>query len=179
MAFWNDAQLEPKRSYRFLLLITGFQPYLIKSVKKPSFTIGETPHQYLNHTFYYPGRVTWNEIDFTIVDTVGDSDNGTRQIMGLLERSGYQLPTAQGYDTISKARATEAMGQIEIQTIDADGNVKEKWFIKNAWIKSATFGDLSYENETMLNIGVTLRYDNAGVQFMEGQPGKLPSKLSV
>jgi len=178
MAFWNDSQLEPKRSYRFLLRINGFQPYLIKSVKKPSFTIGETPHQYLNHTFYYPGRVTWNTIEFTIVDTVGDSDNGTRQVMGLLENSGYKLPSATSYDTISKKKATEAMRQIEIQTIDADGDVKEKWFIKNAWIQSATFGDLSYEAETMLNISVTLRYDNAGVEFMEPQ-GKLPSNLSV
>ena len=39
MAFWQTTDIEPKRSYRFILSIPGFQPYIIKSVKKPAFSL--------------------------------------------------------------------------------------------------------------------------------------------
>lgn len=171
MAFWQSTEIEPKRSYRFILSISGgpesFPPYIIKSVKKPAFSIGETPHQYLNHTFYYPGRVTWENINFVIVDTLGDSDNGSAKLMGLLEACGYTLPEPGSYNTISKKSAVSALKQVQIQTIDAEGVVKESWYLKNAWIQAASFGELSYESEDMQNVSVTLRYDNAGLSTVD------------
>jgi len=163
MAFWQETDIEPKRSYRFILSIPGFQPYIIKSVKKPSFSIGETEHQYLNHTFYYPGRVSWETVEFVIVDTVGDSDNGTARLMGLLDACGYSLPAKNSYKTISKKSAVSALSTVQIQTINGEGDVVESWWLKNAWVQAATFGDLSYEDEGMLDVTVTLRYDNAGL----------------
>ena len=93
MTFWYDSQIQPKRAYRFLLSVVGannsIKQFLIKKVSKPSFTISESEHKYLNHTFYYPGKVTWNEVTFTIVDVVDDVDNGTAAVMRMLEGSGY------------------------------------------------------------------------------------------
>jgi hypothetical protein len=163
MAFWQATDIEPKRSYRFILSIPGISSYIIKSVKKPSFTIGSTPHQYLNHTFHYPGRVTWDDITFVIVDTVGDTDNGSARLMGLLDACGYSLPDPKSYATISKKSAVSALSSVQIHTIDAQGEVKESWWLNNAWIQQASFGDLSYEDEGMLNVSVTLKYDNAGL----------------
>ena len=41
-----------------------------KSVTKPEVTIGTSEHQFLNHTFYYPGNVKWNLVTVELVDPV-------------------------------------------------------------------------------------------------------------
>jgi hypothetical protein len=163
MAFWQSTDIEPKRSYRFILSIPGFAPYIIKSVKKPNFSIGTTSHSYLNHTFHYPGKVAWEDVNFVIVDTVGDTDNGSAKLMGLLDACGYRLPSPNSYETISKKSAVSALSTVQIQTVNAEGDVVESWWLQNAWIQAASFGELSYEDEGMLNVSVTLKYDNAGL----------------
>ena len=50
--FWSDAKLEPKRKYRFRLLIDSDQSFVVTKVKNPAVKISETPHKFLNHTFY-------------------------------------------------------------------------------------------------------------------------------
>ena len=73
MAFWTDAQQgqDPKRKFRFLVTL-GNMPngaqWFAKTVKKPNFSITEVTHQFLNHTFYYPGRMEWQTTDVVLVD---------------------------------------------------------------------------------------------------------------
>ena len=63
MTFWQDPNLEPKRSFKFILSIpggnntTGISEFLVKKVKKPEWEIGSIEHKFLNHSFYYPGRM--------------------------------------------------------------------------------------------------------------------------
>ena len=174
MSFWQDNNIEPKRGYRFVLSIpgreTGIKQYLIKTVTKPSFEVGATPHAYLNHTFQYPGRVTWNPVTFTIVDTVNEDSNGTIEILKILQDMGYELPVpvgteGRGLKSIAKNTATSALGQVYIKTLNAEGLEVEEWVLNNAWISSATFGDLDYSNEELLSLDLTLQYDNAYVKF--------------
>lgn len=181
MSFWQDPNLEPKRAYRFVLSIPGgatqgIKQYLVKSVTKPSFTVNSENHKYLNHTFHYPGSVEWNEVSFVIVDTIDDDSNGTADLMKILEDSGYELPTTpQGPETlgtISKKKAVQALGQISIKTIDSEGNNVESWVLNNAWVTNAEFGDLSYDSDELLNISVSVRYDNAYVNVVG--KGKIP-----
>ena len=49
--FWSDARTAPKRQYKFLVTIPGFQPFLVTKCDRPSVKIGETPHKFLNHSF--------------------------------------------------------------------------------------------------------------------------------
>ena len=67
MAFWStnfgesDTPLkDPKRAFRFTITVDGIDSqqggslmWYAKSVTKPTFTVSETEHKYLNHTFYY------------------------------------------------------------------------------------------------------------------------------
>lgn len=188
--FWQDPNLEPKRSYRFILSIPGgaggtgrgIREFLVKKVGKPSFDISTQQHQFLNHKFNYPGKLTWNAIDATIVDTVSPDANATQEIMSILEQSGYEIPTnpaaGGGLGTVSKRKAViEGLGQVTIRTIDSDGNTVEEWILNNAMITKATFGDLDYEGETMLETTVTLTYDNAYVNVINGG-GTFPSTSS-
>ena len=93
--FWLNPNFEPKRQFRFLvqLSLSGQDvTFLAKSVDRPSYTISENPHQFFNHTFYYPGRVTWNTISLTLVDPV--SPNAAELLYQYLEDAGVQKPTS-------------------------------------------------------------------------------------
>jgi len=81
MAFWNEAQIEPKRKFKFLVTFSGvtndetIPSFVVKKVTKPSFSITEGSHQFLGNKFYYPGKLEWKEIDLTIVDSGGFSES--------------------------------------------------------------------------------------------------------
>ena len=105
MSFWNQASIEPKRTFRWLLYIAGMPQFIVKDVKKPSFTVASTPHDFINYKFHYPGRVEWQDIQVTIVDPV--QPDSTASLVKILEAAGYVLPdefTSQANEprTISK-----------------------------------------------------------------------------
>ena len=180
MAFWSNTQLgvpEPKRNYRFLVYVGGFAPWIAKKVTKPSFSVSEAEHTYINHKFYYPGRVEWSTIDVSFVDP-GQPDS-TQSVYNILRQSGYAPPVDPNDTiTISKAAAVNSLGTIRIQTIGdqfqntgdttqlpstptplASGTeVLEEWVLYNAWLKDVKFGDLDYTSDDLVEITMTLRY---------------------
>ncbi len=175
MGFWQDGKnLKPKRAYRFTMLVSGqgedaqggqlkttIPEFLVKKVDKPSFSISESPHNYLNHTFYYPGKVTWNDITLTIVDVASGDVDGTQAVMDMLEASGYRIPTVGDKSTVSKSQSINALGKIVINQIDETGTIVDTWTLNNSWIKDAKFGTLDYSSEEMMNVDLTIKYDNA------------------
>ena len=159
-SFWSDPNLEPKRNFRFVLYMGGVPTWVIKKVKKPSFEVGEAEHQYLNHTFYYPGRVKWSEIDITLVDPV-DPD-ATMTMQQILHDSGYFFPTdPNSTQSISKVGAVASMGNLNISMLDAEGNAIETTKLYNPWIKKVDFSELSYDNEDLTELTLTVRFDYA------------------
>lgn len=171
MAFWSDAQGgEPKRAYRWILDVDGIQAYTIKKVSKPSFTITESEHQFINHTYYYPGRVTWNTISFTLVDPI-NPDVSAALIKKIVD-SGYK-PAGKETDTktMNKKDSTKALGEIKIEQLDSDGSPIETWTLKNAWIKDVKFGELDYSTDDMVEIDVEIRYDYATCDTTFGGTG--------
>jgi hypothetical protein len=180
MPFWSqsfgeDAELkDPKRAFRFTVSITGIAAanggpllWYANSVSKPTFTLSSAEHKYLNHTFYYPGMVTWNSIDLKLVDPGGDPDVAAT-LAGILEGAGYKIPSdasSNSLSTISKARATGALGRVEIKQINADGKPIETWTLWNAFVEEVDFGGtLSYGDEKLTEIGLKLKYDWARIE---------------
>ena len=179
MPFWStnfgeDTTLkDPKRSFRFTVEFTGIQDPMgngatlryAKSVQKPSFSISTAEHKYLNHTFQYPGSVTWNETAITLVDPVNPDMTAT--LSDIVVQSGYAPPTdatAEQMGTMSKAKAAGALGTVYITQIDSDGKPLETWTLWNAFITDLKFGDLSYGEDELTELSVTLKYDWARVQ---------------
>jgi hypothetical protein len=164
MAFWSDSQLEPKRSFRFYVTFGGanLPHWLVKKVNRPTITVGEVKHQYLIHSYYYPGKVEWNTVKFTLVDPV-DPDAATT-MRTLLASAGYFHPRSNNTNaatlrTLGKGSSTAALGSVLIQQVNDAGVTVEKWELNNAWIKSVTFSELSYDTEELSNIELELRYD--------------------
>ena len=128
MPFWTSALSEPRRSHRFLLSLPNltsadqafaYEQYLAKSVSKPSFTIGETPHKFLGNTYYYPGSVEWNTVEANIVNAV--NPDGNQILYDALLNSGYLIPTSQediffnagqAPSTPNKQGAVDALGNV-------------------------------------------------------------------
>jgi hypothetical protein len=157
-SFWFDPQLTPKRQHRWLMTINGIPQWLVKKVNKPSFEISEVKHNYLNHTFYYPGRVEYQKSEITLVDPVSPDAAGL--MMQLLAESGYSLPTSMNVtNTITKARAVGAMGDVRITQIDGNGKMIDQFTFINAWLSSAKFGDLDYSSDELVDVTLSIRYD--------------------
>jgi hypothetical protein len=164
--FWTTPGEDPKRSYRFLVTFPNMPngaTWYAKKCSKPSMTINEASHKYINHTFYYPGRVEWDKVSVTLVDPV--SPDAANNLTALLEAAGYVIPADfTDTTTMSKAAATAMLGEIKIRQLGSAAggsqpNALETWTLKNAWITSVKFGELDYESDDLTNIEIELRYD--------------------
>ena len=163
--FWSDPSAEPKRAYRWTVKLGDAAEFIAKKVSKPSFTVTETAHTYLNHKFYYPGRVEWNTVTMTLVDSV--SPNGAQQVLAMIKDSGYMIPDNpdSALSTMSKQRSVQdGLREVYIHQLHPDGSVMETWVLNNAWIKDVKFGELDYESDDMVEIELELRYDFATLQ---------------
>jgi len=181
--YWSNPLVEPKRQYKWVLslgaLSSQIPGWVIKSSSKPNFNMGETSHSFINHTFYYPGKLTWNPLDISLVDP-GGSHDVTKAMMNAIRSMGYSLPGgdnnglgSQGQEaagiTFSKAAATNILGTVTLRQFAPNTNQGakpnkdkvwiERWDLHNAWIKDVNFGSLSYDNEGLVDLSMTLRFD--------------------
>jgi hypothetical protein len=176
MPFWStnfgeDVTLnDPKRKFRFTVefqgvaaAIGGAVLWYAKTVTKPSFQIAAAEHKYLNHTFYYPGSVTWQDVSVTLVDPV-DPDM-TATLSDIVVSSGYSPPAdTNSLTTMSKAKAAGALGTVIITQIDAEGKPLEQWTLWNSFMTEVKYGDLEYGGDDLSEMSVTLKYDWARVE---------------
>tara|TARA_Y100000034_G_C6761427_1_gene339155 strand:+ start:255 stop:842 length:588 start_codon:yes stop_codon:yes gene_type:complete len=176
MPFWsedfgaNPALKDPKRKFRFTVEFQGIDSsqggatlWYAKTVNKPGFTIAAAEHKYLNHTFYYPGSVAWQDVTVTLVDPVDPDMAAT--LSDIVVAGGYTPPTtANSLTSMSKARASSALGTVYIQQIDSNGSPIETWTLWNAFITELKFGDLAYGEDDLNELSVTLKYDWARVE---------------
>ena len=176
MAFWStnfgeDTTLkDPKRKFRFTVELQGINAsaggataWYAKTVSKPSFQIAAAEHKYLNHTFYYPGSVTWQDVSLTLVDPVDPDMAAT--LSDIVVQSGYAPPTdSTTLTTMSKAKSAGALGTVIITQIDSDGNPLETWTLWNSFITELKYGDLEYGGDDLTEMSVTLKYDWARVE---------------
>ena len=175
MPFWStnfggDPTLkDPKRNFRFKVEFDGIDAesggalaWYAKSVTKPSFTVENVEHAYLNHKFYYPGAVTWNTITIEMVDPL--TPDVTATVADILQQSGYAPPaTSTALGSISKAKAANALGQITITQIDSDGNPLETWTLWNGFVKDFQLGTLAYGDDELTVTTLEVMYDWARV----------------
>ena len=182
MPFWSenfgeDSSLkDPKRNFRFTVEFQGIQAaqggaklWYAKTATKPSFAINAAEHKYLNHTFYYPGNGTWNDITVTMVDPVDPDMSAT--LSAIVEGSGYKPPaSSEDRSSISKAKSAASLGTVIITQLDSDGNPLETWTLWNSFLTEVKYGDsLEYGNDDLTELSVTIKYDWARLQVGKDQ----------
>ena len=177
MPFYTDFQQEPKRSFRFLFELVGFTnnntipSYACKDVKKPTLQMEAGPQvKYIQHTFKYPGRVMWQDVNVTIFD-LGGTEDSAQTLYNMIALSGYAIPKdapGQGAgftnQSVSKMKARNAIGTPRIKQINDAGNTIEEWTLHNAYLANVDFGQISYDTDEMVNIALTITYDYASLK---------------
>ena len=169
MAFWSTADVEPKRGFRFIVQIGTQVVWWAKQVSTPSFDVGEVEHSFLGNKYYFPGRVTWQDLEVALVDPV--SPSAVQLTHEILKSSNYEIPSSGGAKkTVSKAAAVGGLKQVVLTLLDTNGTTREQWTLQNAFIKAAKFGDLDYSNDDLRQITLTIKYDWAKCEFF-GEDG--------
>ena len=166
--FWGQANAEPKRQFRFELSFTrrngnsaGDIPvWSVKTATKPVAEISTITHQYIDHTFNFPGRVTWQPITVTLVDPV--NPDLSFAFLDVLGAAGYKYPDTDtiARKSLSKKAFTETIGNVKLKQIDADNRTVEEWTLINPIITNIDFGGtLSYESDEVVEVQCTITYD--------------------
>ena len=176
MTFWGtgmDTALghnDPKRKFRWKVqigdLVQGGVVWYAKTVDKPKMTISaDAQHKFLGHTFKFPGSVTWEDINVTLVDPADGENDAAKKLLEIVQGSGYRFPTdSTVLETISKPKSVTALGTIVISQINGDNEIIEEWLLHNPFFKSVEFDTLDYASDDLSEITLGIVYDWAELQ---------------
>tara|TARA_A100001011_G_scaffold397259_2_gene497691 strand:+ start:1562 stop:2050 length:489 start_codon:yes stop_codon:yes gene_type:complete len=149
-------KFEPKRNYRWILAVEGIDSFLVKSTKRPSYTINATKIEYINSYRYVAGKADLGDFSLTLHDPIAPS--GAQQVMEWIRTHYESVSGRAGYADFYKR-------DIQLKLLDPIGTVIELWDIKGAFIKSADFGGLDYTGGEIMQVSLTLSMDNCVLQF--------------
>ena len=159
--FWASAQLEPKKSYQYYVTFPDIGDFLIKGASLPSVEIGTIEADYTQYKFYYPGKMSWSPVEFTIYDVAGPQ-SAALKLTDLLKDIGVSLAVnSNNKATMSKAAFAAKLGSIKITQIGTGGENEPQgtWTLINPIITSVNFGSHGYSDESLVEITVSVQYD--------------------
>ena len=173
--FWNTTSLDPKRQFKFKVSfgsiaagIDTSQFYLAQAADRPTWTVSDgTKVDFLDKSFHFPGKVTWNNISITFIDGADQVDNMALKAYNYLGGSGWVRPdlvagTAANFATISKANAAGG-NSVRIEALNSAGLVTETYILNNAFITKVDLDGFDYKNEGILTAKFNFRYDWADI----------------
>ena len=149
-------KFEPKRKFRWVLAIEGIDSFLMKTAKRPTYTIKDTELKYVNSVRYLAGRQTFEPIDVELYDPIAPS--GAQQVMEWIRTHYESVSGRAGYADFYKR-------DIQLKMLDPIGTVIELWDIKGCLITSANFQTLDYTGDDVQMIDLTIKFDNCVLQF--------------
>ena len=151
-------KFEPKRQNRFVLAIEGIDAFLVKTTGRPKWSIGMQEFKFMNSYRRIAGaRGTWGGISVTLYDPIAPS--GAQQVMEWIRTHYESVSGRAGYADFYKR-------DCQIKMLDPIGTVVELWDIKGAFITSANFQTLDYDNDqSPMMVDMTLRFDNCVLQY--------------
>ena len=59
------------------------------------------------------------------------------------------------------------MGDISIKVLDSDGNVVEKWTLRNPFVNGVTYSNLQYGGNAINTVKLDFQYDYADLEIFE------------
>ena len=147
---------EPKLKNRFIMQIDGINAYLIKSMNRPSLESDEVVLEHMNVTRYVKGKSRWQPLEIMLYDPVVPS--AAQQVIEWVRLHHESVTGRDGYSDFYKKNIT-------FNLVGPVGDIVEEWELVGAYIQSANWGDMSFEDSTPVEISLTLRYDYAVLKF--------------
>lgn len=147
---------EPKRKFRWILEIDGVEAFVMKTAARPQATFEETQIDYMNARRWISGKQSWNPISVTLHDPIAPS--AAQMTMDWMRINYENLTGRMGY-------AVNYKKNITLKMLDPAGAVIEQWDLIGAWPMDYNYGDLDYASSDNLEISLSIRFDNAILQF--------------
>lgn len=171
--------LHPKLKYRWQVTFQGLARLVpgansrdltrqAVQLQRPNLTFEEVAIHRYNSTAYVAAKHQWQEMTLTIEDDI--TGLASAAVTGQLETQqrliGADLP---GDWLNAAATGSDYKFGMILQQLDGNEGVVEEWLLEGCFIKSANWGDLSYEDTTgKSTIELGIRYDHAR-HFLTGQ----------
>ena len=162
----NQGLLMPKLSYRFRVIFENFgvstpRTELTKQVmdfKRPTASFAEISIPIYNSTLYLAGKYTWAEVTCNLRD---DASGAVSRLVG--EQLQKQMDFL---EMASAASGIDYKFTTRFEVLDggngaAEPTVLETWELYGCYLKSADYGQASYNTSEPLKIALSIRYDNA------------------
>lgn len=190
MSFWSDSSAnEPLRKNKWLISFTRLlkdYTFALKTCTKPSYTIENSSHVLLNYTFNFPKRIIWQPLSITMASVINNPtqvSNSGNFIMNSLNQklANYKdasdsnvgsllafpdpLANATGEYNLSKDQLISLFEGpiIRLIQVDSSGQAVENWLLYNPYVSEVKFGDLTYDNEDIVDTTFTITYDYAKI----------------
>lgn len=144
-------EYEPLRKNRFLLRFPsdlGIQSWWVANTSRPTITMQETEIPFLNTSTWVVGRYVWEQISVTLRDPIGPS--ASQAVMEWIRLASESVTGRQGY------AASYARDMI-IEMLDPTGVAVSQWILKNCIPVVGNFGELSYDDDSLATIELTIR----------------------
>jgi hypothetical protein len=142
---------EPKVANRFIMYVDGIPSYMIKKIAPVSVDMGEITLNHINVYRKIKGKAKWADMSMTLFDPITPS--GAQAVMEWVRLHHESVTGRDGYSDFYKKDVT-------VNILGPVGDIVSEWIIKGAFIKSANFGEYSWDNEaSAINIEVTLGMD--------------------
>lgn len=186
MAFWTENNFEPKRAFRFKLNLAFAEgqesiPYFyLKTATKPTFEVTNIQHKFGGREFNFPGSVKWNEVKLEFVDDI--QNTVLSKITNVIRNSGYADIIAGAASNISadgklaflskkgmsntlttsgnaQASVNGTPVSFDIEQLNAEGLVVERWSLYNPIITKLEQDILDYSKEDLSVYALSVKYD--------------------
>ena len=152
--FFNS--FEPKFTNRFIMHMDGVPSFMVKGVARPSLTMEAKELPHINLVRYVKGRTVWGTMQFTLYDPIVPS--GAQAVMEWVRLHHESVTGRDGYaDFYKKDLILNMLGPV--------GDKVEEWIIKGAQITDATFNDLNWDTDSVLEITLTIQPDFCILNF--------------
>jgi hypothetical protein len=150
---------EPLKKNRWILRFPsdlGIQEWTLQSASRPSINQNETEIPFLNTSTWVVGRYTWDAIQVVLRDMIGPSTS--QAVQEWVRLHSESITGRQGF-------AAGYKRDIELEMLDPTGVVVQKWILKNCMATTVSYGDLSYDNDALADITLSIRMDYAILAF--------------
>lgn len=152
--FFNS--FEPKTQNRFILYVDGLPSYIVRATARPKLEQTEKTLPHINVERYIKGKSRWQPISLTLYDPIAPS--GAQAVMEWVRLHHESVTGRDGYADFYKK-------DIVLNMLGPVGDTVEEWILKGTLISSADFGQASWDNDEVMGITLTLRYDYAILNF--------------
>jgi hypothetical protein len=177
MPFWNQSNFDPKRQFKFKVVfdsikagVSPTQYYLAQMADRPKWTVTDgTKIDFLDKTFHYPGKVSWDPVTITFIDGATGADNMARAAYRYLSNAGWVSPAGMNagvnsaeFATISKGGAVSG-NDVTVQALKADGTIAESYVLYNSFVTNVDLDGFDYKGEGILTAKFKFRFDYAEI----------------